>query len=235
MEKAVCMPYKKNLICPRQINILETIEKCFIFLWVIIICTEVKWPQGGQLLCSWVLIKVSHTLSMCGFMEPCSWFMMINVFCHSSVLYLGLFSSTSEVIPSSESSQHRPWQGVEERTVPVCCHRVFNAHICWFKERVFLSWIYLKESATNGRWKHSEERPLGVSHWRRKTIPMVSSSKTAQPLWLKSWRRLSEEQGKAGKEVQDDCHAKGPKSIFGFGGGTVGQDTIKKPDLGRQG
>jgi len=58
-------------------------------MWVIIVRTAVKWPWGGQLLCSWILIKVSWTMSMCGFMEPRFRFVMINLFCHGSALYPG--------------------------------------------------------------------------------------------------------------------------------------------------
>lgn len=77
--------YEANLFLANKI----AWKPWFVFMRVIIICTDVKRPQGGQLLCSWILIKVSWAMRMCGFMEPCFRFMMINVFCQSSALYPG--------------------------------------------------------------------------------------------------------------------------------------------------
>lgn len=115
-------------------NSFETIDKWFVFMWVIIACTDVKWPRGCLLLCLWIFIKVSCTMSTCDFMKPHFRFMMVNLFCHSPALYPGQMRAPLFLAPRLFHFRDKPFLRELNRTgrdwgeiggpCPVCCHRV---------------------------------------------------------------------------------------------------------------
>lgn len=110
MKKALHKRYNMKLICFWQIKWLAN-HRSDVFLcewWLF----ALMWsdPREDNLCAHRQVIWARRT---CSSME--SYFMLISVFCHSSVLYPGqmrgsaILGTASKVIPSSENSKNRPW------------------------------------------------------------------------------------------------------------------------------